>query len=1036
MFGIRLRSVKSIPIRSELFVSDSLVRSRSRSGLRLSRPSRSSTDPHQTRRKTQRISCQTTSSSYGLTRNTSSQKTKSAMQSLLSSIPPMVASLAAFGLVAVGGVLGWFLSHQLPDSVQYFAKYICVIIGGALGALLSKLASDIRLSAAQIDLYNIIISRDPTTLSRSHLEALGQSYGLNISRDLNRQLCAFYDRYLESCIPKGEASLHGGEAAKILSFKTALGLTDEEAALVHMDVGRRLSRSAFETESRADKTTSRKAFQRWIYVSYLVFGERKASFLLPLRRVFGLSQAQITVAIRDNAKAVFNQKIEQQLNDGAEMNREFLQKLRSYQLATQLSDEIASEVISEFARKKVESNLSQALDSIRDRTKTKDVGLPMRKMTEVLEFNQRLTRFASEASSDLPPGLNRVSIHGGAFERASSSADQRELFQLFLEEKLVSLEGQFTIKLSNELDELMFVLGLGPKEAERITNEVSSGRLDSAESKAAVLQRLCDRLQFRPEMAAAMHKTIYKQKMESSLKENGKITNVDEQDLERIRTLMCIPDSDALDVMRGTVGGKFKAVLDDVLAVGYDNFSKRERDLITKSMQELRISTELAKEMLESSVKKLFLQYITASRLKQNILEQAKELKKMIFFSNIVVAPVLQDIKGTQVDMTETMKQFSETLAKASKELDTSTAVNDQSSLDDESTPSTLSKATKAKEDFESGKDEIGNSGVKMTSQKEITLKNELEERDRLDIYRNYLLYCMSGDVISMPMGGSVVLERDNTEFGRLSQLGDILGLSQFDVMKVHSDLAEQAFRQQVKATLSDGALTKEKTEALTEMQTKMGLSSEQAQKIIKGVQNERMASSLQSAKAMGDLNIQKLLDMKDTGVEIESFTSPEFRRRLYQQEAEKVMSDGQGLFDEDYMFVKLPTSLSIDPEKAKQSVEEVANDKKRLQVVQAMSDLRMKKLDDVVYDVNNLLVCAKILGLHKAANGSPIWERKEEVLDLYSVYYWKTKDVEKTADLQVIFKIADSEAEALREVIDNGEFRLAEEVKDEEVFF
>ena len=232
------------------------------------------------------------------------------------------------------------------------------------------------------------------------------------------------------------------------------------------------------------------------------------------------------------------------------------------------------------------------------------------------------------------------------------------------------------------------------------------------------------------------------------------------------------------------------------------------------------------------------------------------------------------------------------------------------------STPSTLSKATKAKEGFESGEDEVGSTGVKMSSQKEITLRDELELSDRTDIYRNYLLYCMSGDVVSMPMGGAVVLERDNTEFGRLSQLGDILGLTPVDVMKVHTDLAEQAFRQHVKAFLDEGPLTKDKTEALTEMQSKMGLSAEQGQKIIKGVQNERMASSLQSAKAMGDLSIEKLLDMKDTGVEIEAFTSLEFRRRLYEQEAERIMSDGKGDFDEHYLFTRLPTSLVIDATK------------------------------------------------------------------------------------------------------------------------
>lgn len=123
--------------------------------------------------------------------------------------------------------------------------------------------------------------------------------------------------------------------------------------------------------------------------------------------------------------------------------------------------------------------------------------------------------------------------------------------------------------------------------------------------------------------------------------------------------------------MRSTVGAKFRTTLDEVLEVGFDNFGKRERDAVTKAMRELRISPEMGKEMLDKSVRKLFLQYVTASRLKQNRLDAAKELKKMVFFSNIVVAPVLEDIKGTKVDLSETMKQFSETLAKASKEVTT-----------------------------------------------------------------------------------------------------------------------------------------------------------------------------------------------------------------------------------------------------------------------------------------------------------------------------------------------------------------------------
>jgi hypothetical protein len=43
-----------------------------------------------------------------------------------------------------------------------------------------------------------------------------------------------------------------------------------------------------------------------VYLSYIVFGEQKAAFLLPWRRVFNLTDAQLFVARRDNARAIFS----------------------------------------------------------------------------------------------------------------------------------------------------------------------------------------------------------------------------------------------------------------------------------------------------------------------------------------------------------------------------------------------------------------------------------------------------------------------------------------------------------------------------------------------------------------------------------------------------------------------------------------------------------------------------------------------------------------------------------------------------------
>lgn len=59
----------------------------------------------------------------------------------------------------------------------------------------------------------------------------------------------------------------------------------------------------------------------------------------------------------------------------------------------------------------------------------------------------------------------------------------------------------------------------------------------------------------------------------------------------------------------------------------------------------------------------------------------------------------------------------------------------------------------------------MGSTGVKMRSQKEITLAKDLDAKDRLDIYRNFLLYCMSGDVVALPMGSTGRILHDEQQF-------------------------------------------------------------------------------------------------------------------------------------------------------------------------------------------------------------------------------------------------------------------------------
>lgn len=82
------------------------------------------------------------------------------------------------------------------------------------------------------------------------MEDLGARFAVNLSSERAQDLKAMYGVYVESAIPTGEAALSGREADAIRAFKVALGLSDEDAAPVHLDVGRRLTRLGAEAGSQ------------------------------------------------------------------------------------------------------------------------------------------------------------------------------------------------------------------------------------------------------------------------------------------------------------------------------------------------------------------------------------------------------------------------------------------------------------------------------------------------------------------------------------------------------------------------------------------------------------------------------------------------------------------------------------------------------------------------------------------------------------------------------------------------------------------
>ena len=87
---------------------------------------------------------------------------------------------------------------------------------------------------------------------------MSSKYGVDLTKDRVEDLKQMYFVFLQSVIPKGDAPLTGQEADAIRAFKDALGLSDEAAAPVHLDVGRFMTRQGAEAASREGNAQERK----------------------------------------------------------------------------------------------------------------------------------------------------------------------------------------------------------------------------------------------------------------------------------------------------------------------------------------------------------------------------------------------------------------------------------------------------------------------------------------------------------------------------------------------------------------------------------------------------------------------------------------------------------------------------------------------------------------------------------------------------------------------------------------------------------
>ncbi|KAF4387446.1 hypothetical protein F8388_011594 [Cannabis sativa] len=878
------------------------------------------------------------------------------IQPLVEKLSPPVRLATSAILVAGAVAAGYGLGFRFGQS-RNAALGGAVALGAAGGAAAYALNACVP-EVAAVELHNYVAgSDDPKAVKKEEIEAIAKKYGVSKQNEaFNAELSDLYCQFVSSALPTGSQELSGNEVDTIISFKNALGIDDPEAAAMHMEIGRRLFRQRLET------------------------GDRDGD----------LEERRVEIAIRDNAQRLYASKLK---SIGTDISVEQLFSLREAQLLYKLSDEHAGDLFREHTRKLIEKHISSALTLLKSRTRA------TQGVTQVVEELDK----SHPDSSRFAPGVGAVFLLDGDY--GDKKMDELKLlFRAYATDALSG--GRLEEHKLSSLNQLRNIFGLGKREAEvvvldvtskayrkRLSQSVTGGELEAADSKAAFLQKLCDELHFDPQKASEIHEEIYRQKLQQCVAD-GELSEADVAALLRLRVMLCVPQQTVEAAHSDICGTLFEKVVKEAIAAGVDGYDADLKQAVRKAAHGLRLSRESAMSIASKAVRKIFINYVKRARAAGNRTESAKELKKLIAFNTLVVTELVKDIKGESSDTDIPSEE--------------PTTKEEEKYVEEDEEWESLQTLRKIKPN----KDLAAKMGK--PGQTEITLRDDLPERDRTDLYKTYLLFCLTGEVTRIPFGAQITTKKDDSEYVFLNQLGGILGLDAKEIVEVHRSLAEQAFRQQAEVILADGQLTKARVEQLSALEKQVGLPSQYAQKIIKNITTTKMAAAIETAIGQGRLNIKQIRELKEASVDLDNMISESLRENLFKKTVDEIFSSGTGEFDEEEVYQKIPLDLNINAEKARGVVQELAQSRLSNSLIQAVSLLRQRNRQGVVSSLNDLLAC------DKAVPSEPLsWEVPEELADLYSIYLNSEQAPEKLSRLQYLLGISDSTAAALGEMGD-----------------
>jgi len=136
---------------------------------------------------------------------------------------------------------------------------------------------------------------------------------------------------------------------------------------------------------------------------------------------------------------------------------------------------------------------------------------------------------------------------------------------------------------------------------------------------------------------------------------------------------------------------------------------------------------------------------------------------------------------------------------------------------------------------------------------------------------------------------------------------------------------------------------------------------------------------------------VERVVEAHKEGIDVKKALEDPSRRMLLRRELDKRLGDGKGNFDAKLLLDELPKILGIDQRRIDALLRELVGSRKRMLLVQAVSQHRQKRRDDAVTSLNNLISVYRAVP-EKEGVGAVQWGEREELKELLGTYCLKVR--------------------------------------------